>query len=372
MHAMQELLKRGGLEELAAFVAVAEAGSFTEAAKKLRRDASVISRRSSQIEQRLGVRLLSRTTRRVALTEVGVLYYRRVQALLDELASASREASDFAASPQGLVRVSLPITFRRQWIAPLLPSFLARHPQIRIDVRFTDRFVDVVAEGFDIAIRVGALRNSSLASRRMASYRNFLVAAPSYLAARGTPQTPADLMNHACLGFTSHAAWPEKMVAFMRSCRPVAWYRQRRAFSLTRSLNPSKRGWGSVMLSERITGGPGSATERFSDQYAPFATRVIPATAHEAPCILDGLLQNDTGRQVKEHCAGTRGFIGRVFAEAAYEHRLKIVFRRIGSRPGSPLSASHGSRQGADGSDHSPKPRSVCRSSYGRPDLRIC
>jgi DNA-binding transcriptional LysR family regulator len=241
---MQELLKRGGLEELAAFVAVAEAGSFTEAAKNLRRHASIISRRSSQLEQRLGVRLLSRTTQRVALTDVGALYCPRVQAILDELASASCEASDFAATPHGLVRVSLPVTFGRQWIAPLLPSFLARHSQIRIDARFTDRFVDVVAEGFDIAIRVEALRDSSLASCRMASYRNLLVAAPSCLAAPGMTQTPADLMNHAYLRFNSHAAWPEKMVAFMRSCRPVAGYRQRRAFSLTRSLNPSRRGLG--------------------------------------------------------------------------------------------------------------------------------
>ncbi|WP_336490813.1 LysR family transcriptional regulator [Methylobacterium nigriterrae] len=208
---MQELLEPGGLEELAAFVAVAEAGSFAEASKKLGRDASVVSRRVSQLEQRLGVRLLSRTTRRVALTEVGAIYCRRVQALLDELASASQEASDFAASPQGLVRVSVPVTFGRQWIAPLLPSFLARHPQIRIDARFTDRFVDVVAEGFDVAIRVGArgLRDSSLTARRLASYRNLLVAAPSYLAAHGTPQAPTDLVDHACLGFTGHAAWPD-------------------------------------------------------------------------------------------------------------------------------------------------------------------
>ena len=169
----------------------------------------MISRRVSQLEQRLGVRLLSRTTRRVALTEVGALYHRRVQVLLDELASASREASDIAASPQGLLRVSLPSTFGRQWIAPLLPSFLARHPQIRIDARFADRLVDVVAEGFDVAIRVGVLRDSSLTSRRIASYRNLLVAAPSYLAAHGKPRTPADLLKHACLGFTGLASWPD-------------------------------------------------------------------------------------------------------------------------------------------------------------------
>jgi DNA-binding transcriptional LysR family regulator len=106
--------------------------------------------------------------------------------------------------------VSLPVTFGRQWIAPLLPSFLAQHPQIRIDVRFTDRMVDVVAEGFDVAIRVGVLlRDSSLTSRKLASYKNLLVASPDYLAAHGKPRTPTDLMNHACLGFTGYAAWPD-------------------------------------------------------------------------------------------------------------------------------------------------------------------
>ena len=154
--------------------------------------------------------MLSRTTRRVALTEAGALYFRRIQALLDELASASLEVSDIAASPQGLLRLSLPVTFGRQWIAPLLlPSFLARHPQIRIDARFTDRPVDVVAEGFDVAVRVGMLRDSSLTSRRMASYRNLLVASPGYLAAHGEAQEPDDLVHHACLGFTGFADWPD-------------------------------------------------------------------------------------------------------------------------------------------------------------------
>jgi DNA-binding transcriptional LysR family regulator len=206
---MQELLERGGLELLAAFVAVAETGSFTGAAKRLGRDASIISRRVSQLEQQLGVRLLSRTTRRVALTEVGTLYHRRVQGILDELGDATREARDVAGSPQGLLRVSLPVTFGRQWIAPLLPGFLSRHPQIRMDARFSDRQVDVVAEGFDVAIRVGVLRDSSLTSRKLASYRNLLVASPSYLAAHGKPRTPDDLKNHSCLGFTGFASWPD-------------------------------------------------------------------------------------------------------------------------------------------------------------------
>lgn len=206
---MQEFLQRGGLELLTAFVAVADAGSFTNAAAKLGRDASIISRRVSELEKQLGVRLFSRTTRRLALTEVGASYFRRVQTLLDELAEANRVASDEAASPQGLIRVSVPVTFGRQWIAPLLPVFLAGHPSIRVDARFSDRVVDVVAEGFDVAIRVGVLRDSSLTSRKMASYRNRLVASPSYLKGRNRPKTPADLSGLACLGFSGHADWPD-------------------------------------------------------------------------------------------------------------------------------------------------------------------
>jgi len=206
---MQELFERGGLELLAAFVAVADSGSFTEAAKRLGRDASVVSRRVTQLEEELGVSLFSRTTRRVVLTEVGARYHRRVQGLLEELSSASREASDIAASPQGLLRVSVPVTFGRQWIAPLLPRFIASHPHIRLDVRFSDRFVDVVAEGFDVAIRVGRLRDSSLTARKIASYRNLLVAAPAYLQAHGKPRTPEDLKKHTCIGFTGYAGWPD-------------------------------------------------------------------------------------------------------------------------------------------------------------------
>lgn len=221
---MQELLERGGFEELTAFVAVAELGNFAEAAKQIGRDASVISRRVSQLERRLGVRLLSRTTRRMALTEVGALYYKRVQAILGELSSASAEASSFAASPQGLLKISLPVTFGRHWIAPMFASFLVRHPQIRIDAHFSDRIVDVIAEGFDVAIRVGVLIDSSLTARRIASYNNVLVASPSYLKSKNRLQSPSDLANHACLGFAGFASWPDWLLTKngqRRTVRPI-------------------------------------------------------------------------------------------------------------------------------------------------------
>ncbi|WP_207553719.1 LysR family transcriptional regulator [Teichococcus deserti] len=222
------------LQELSALLAVAEAGSFTAAAERMGRDASVLSRRVAALEQSLGVRLLTRTTRRVSLTEAGAAYCRRIQPLLEELASAGREASEHAARPQGLVRVSLPVTFGRHWVAPLVPRFLLEHPEIRLELRFSDRVVDLVADGFDLAIRVAArpLRDSSLTLRRIAGYRNMLVAAPSYLAVAGVPQAPEELARHACLGFTGHADYPDWVLA-----RGEARHRLRPAFRLATDLS---------------------------------------------------------------------------------------------------------------------------------------
>jgi DNA-binding transcriptional LysR family regulator len=205
---MQEL-DRGGLEEIEAFVAVAELGGFAAAAKKIGRDASVISRRVSQLEARLGVRLLVRTTRRVALTEAGESYLKRVQVILEELSAADVEVTERAAAPQGLLRVSAPVTFGRLWLAPLVAGFLKQYAHIRVDLRFTDRVVDLVAEGFDVAVRVGVLPSSSLQSRRIGDHRMLLAASPAYLSAAGTPRRPEDLPRFDCVGFTGNSSWPD-------------------------------------------------------------------------------------------------------------------------------------------------------------------
>lgn len=209
MQNMHELLNKISLDELSAFIAVAESGSFTTAAESIGRDPTILSRRVNQLENQLGVRLLSRTTRRVALTEVGSNYYARIRTLLDELDSASLEASDLASSPQGLLRISLPVTFGRQWITPLLSGFIAKHPKIKLDVRFTDRLVDLVAEGFDMAIRVGSLRSSSLTAKKIASFKYILVASPEFVAAHGQPSSPEELSRFPCIGFISQSSWPE-------------------------------------------------------------------------------------------------------------------------------------------------------------------
>ncbi|MFU2317107.1 LysR family transcriptional regulator [Rahnella sp. PCH160] len=195
-------------DDLTAFVCVAEAGSFTGASTRLGRDASVISRRVSHLEKQLGVRLLVRTTRSVTLTEAGIYFLHRTRNALDELSAASREVGDFASTPQGVLRVSLPVTFGREVIAPILPDFLENYPEIRIDAHFLDRRVDIVAEGFDAVIRVGIIRDSSLTGRQLGTFRSQLVASPEYLRKCGTPSEPDALASHLCLGFTTHPDWP--------------------------------------------------------------------------------------------------------------------------------------------------------------------
>jgi DNA-binding transcriptional LysR family regulator len=205
---MQEL-DRAYLDGIEAFAAVAELGGFGLAAEKLERDASVISRRVTQLETRLGVRLLARTTRKVAVTEAGETYLRRVQVILEELAAANVEVTEKASVPSGLLRVSAPVTFGTLWLAPLVSGFLRQYDSIRLDLRLSDRMVDLVSEGFDVAVRVGVLPSSSFQARKIGSHRMLLAAAPSYLKAKGRPKRPEDLINFDCIGFTGNSSWPD-------------------------------------------------------------------------------------------------------------------------------------------------------------------
>ncbi|MFC4726922.1 LysR family transcriptional regulator [Coralloluteibacterium thermophilus] len=196
-------------EQIEAFAAVVQHGGFAAAGRALGRDPSVVSRRIDALEARLGVRLLSRTTRRIALTEAGAAYLRRVQAILGELAAAEVEAAEGAAEPRGLLRLALPAAFSQRWIAPWLPAFVAAHPALRLELVHADHFVDLVAEGFDAAVRIGELADSSLVARRLAPFDTVLCAAPDYLARRDAPARPEDLARHACLTFPKARFWPD-------------------------------------------------------------------------------------------------------------------------------------------------------------------
>jgi DNA-binding transcriptional LysR family regulator len=206
---MPKSYEQAALAEMAAFAAIAEARSFTRAAVRVGRDATILSRRLQSLEERLGVRLLHRTTRSVSLTEAGAEFLVRVRAILASVDEAEAAASAHAGGgPRGLLRLALPGTFGRMWIGPLLPQFLAEFPDVRIEAEFSNRFADLVTENFDVAVRLGALEDSRLVARKVATRRRLLCAAPSYLARRGTPAAPEVLTEHACLGFTGFQSFP--------------------------------------------------------------------------------------------------------------------------------------------------------------------
>lgn len=195
------------LEGMRAFRAVAEAGSFSAAGRSLRITTAWVSARVAQLEEHLGVQLLVRTTRRVALTDAGRVYLPRCVQLLDDLDEAERAVVDLQSAPRGRLRVAAPMSFGLLRIAPLLADFSAAYPDVHVDMVLNDRYVDLLEEGFDMAIRVGAaLKDSSLVARKLASGNRVLAAAPSYLRKHGTPRTPHELTSHSCLMYALHAA----------------------------------------------------------------------------------------------------------------------------------------------------------------------
>ncbi|HCE6854164.1 LysR family transcriptional regulator [Pseudomonas aeruginosa] len=197
-------------DQIAAFLATVEQAGFTAAGAALNRDGSLVSRRVTALEKRLGVRLLERTTRRVALTEAGEAYYQRMRKAVQAVGEIDAEAVDAAGAVRGTLRLSLPATFGRMWIAPILPAFLRQHAGLMVEARYEDRYADLVAEGFDVAVRIGELADSRLIARKLVPASRLLCASPDYLVERGMPAHPSDLANHDCIGFSrlaSHPIW---------------------------------------------------------------------------------------------------------------------------------------------------------------------
>ena len=181
------------------FIAVIETGSFTAAAGRMGVQSGQASKLVQRLEADLGVRLLNRTTRAVAPTEAGRAYYDRLRGLIDEFDGLADEVRDGARHPRGLLRIAAPMSLGKLVLAPALADFALAWPDISLDVQFSDRMVNLVDEGFDLAIRAGRPSESSLIVRRIATFRIVTLAAPTYLAARGTPATPADLAAHDCI-----------------------------------------------------------------------------------------------------------------------------------------------------------------------------
>ncbi|MBW4471353.1 MAG: LysR family transcriptional regulator [Stenomitos rutilans HA7619-LM2] len=190
------------LTELIAFVQSVQAGSFSAAARILDTTPSAISKRVAKLEDQLGVRLLQRTTRSLSLTAEGTAYYERIAQLLAEL----EEANDRVMSrdqPRGKLTVSAPHDFGHLMLAQWIPDFLQQYPELQVDLRLTDRFVDLVEESIDVAIRMGTLDDSSLIRKHLGEIPYVVCASPTYLEAHGVPTTPEELLNHNCLRFIS-------------------------------------------------------------------------------------------------------------------------------------------------------------------------
>jgi DNA-binding transcriptional LysR family regulator len=190
------------LEDLRSFAEVVESGGFTRAARRLGVSKSVISRRIARLEDELGSRLLSRTTRGLSPTEAGLELKARSERILTELEEAREAVASQGSEVVGRLRLSAPLSFGVLHIAPVLTEIARKHPRLEMDVAYSDRIVDVVGEGFDAAIRIGALKDSSLVARRLAPVRGVVVASPDYLARNGRPRTPRDLTGQQCLIYT--------------------------------------------------------------------------------------------------------------------------------------------------------------------------
>lgn len=193
-------------EEMRVFAAVVEAGGFTAAAARLGMSKAAVSRHVAELEERLGVRLLHRTTRRLSTTAEGELFHARCRELLDRLEEAEAELGSGCTTAQGVARANVPLSFGLMHLAPLWPQLLERHPGLELDVSLSDRVVDLVDEGYDLAVRIGQLPASSLVSRRLASTRLVACAAPAYLATHGAPARPAELARHAVIGYSLFAS----------------------------------------------------------------------------------------------------------------------------------------------------------------------
>ena len=188
------------LDEFTALLAVAAHPSFTAAGKAIERHPTIISKRIAALELRLGVRLVERTTRQVQLTDAGKRLADQLRVATDLIDEAQQEATETASDLRGCLKLALPATMGRLWLAPQLPGFMAMHEKLSLDVDYSDTYVDLVEGGFDVAIRIGHLADSGLVARKLAEHQRILCASPTYIERHGMPLAPADLPTHNCLG----------------------------------------------------------------------------------------------------------------------------------------------------------------------------
>ena len=239
------------LRSMEVFLAAVDAGSFTAAAEQFGISPVMVGKHVRELEQRLGAALLTRTTRRQSLTEIGSLYAEQCRAILAQIGAAERVAEAMQAAPRGKLKVTAAVSFGMEWLSPAIADYLALHPDVSVDLNLNDRSVDIVEEGYDLAVRIGVLEDSSMVSRPLRPYGMCICAAPDYLARRGIPRTPADLAQHECLefsGWTPQIRWRLKGEKDGRHI-PQSRLRSNNSFALKQA---ALRGFGIIMQSEMM------------------------------------------------------------------------------------------------------------------------
>jgi DNA-binding transcriptional LysR family regulator len=196
---LPDLDRIASMEDIEAFLAIVEAGSQTAAARRLGRSLQSVNRSLASLERRVGVELVRRTTRQSVPSEAGLAFYRRVKPACAQISEARLEAANRRAEPSGLLRIASPTVFGSTYVVPTVAEFMARHPQIEADLKLSDRPIDIVGDGFDLAVRIRELPDSSLRARRLGQLRIVVYGAPSYFARYGRPNRPEDLVSHRCV-----------------------------------------------------------------------------------------------------------------------------------------------------------------------------
>jgi DNA-binding transcriptional LysR family regulator len=191
------------------FVAVVDNGSFAAAAERLDMSRAMTSKSIASLEDHLGTRLLNRTTRRLSLTEAGTAFYERSAQILADVWEAEQVAGRMAAEPRGTLKVTMPLAYGLHRLGPVIAEYASRYPQVKMDLSLSDRKIDLVDEGYDVAIRIGRLPESGLIARKLGTVHGVIVGAPSYFARHGRPELPADLAHHVCLGYSLAALGDE-------------------------------------------------------------------------------------------------------------------------------------------------------------------
>lgn len=242
--------------DMTAFVRAVELGGFSTAAREMGLTPSAVSKLVTRLEDRLGVRLLNRTTRRLALTPEGETYFHRTQRILADIEEAENEVARFRAQPRGLLRINVGTAFGMHQLAPALPEFLARHPEMQVELTVTDRVVDLIEEGADLGIRLGALADSSLVARKICDLERVVCAAPAYLQRHGAPRRAEDLLRHNCLNITYSPALRRWPFATRDGVRHVEVSGNVSANTAESLLQLALLGVGIIRLSDAIVGQP--------------------------------------------------------------------------------------------------------------------